>query len=412
MPRNETTHCAKWSNRQQKGGPPPAWVPLEALYYLAHTETGLPIRTLARYAGCHASTVSRKIRDVENRRDDQLVDAALRHLGELHFPQATAADTASELSLDSQQKESAMSLQTVLSPAGPARAATTGGSPSAAPDSVGVSAEMLRYEGMRVLRRLADPGAVLAVAADMDKAVVVREGVTGHAARTAVVDNTVAQAMALKAWIACDAPGRVSRYRITTTGRAALTALMAEAENRARQGMSEGQARFDGPANVAQSETNAATPAARRRLRYCTNETPLQALARRRDKTGLPFLSDELVRAGERLREDFELAQMGAATSQNWDSCLTGGVEGGKPTDGILHGPAAARARIAFALSELGPGLGDMALRCCCYLEGLEMAERRMGWSARSGKIVLRIALQRLRRHYDETYGAASPMIG
>ncbi len=63
------------------------------------------------------------------------------------------------------------------------------------------------------------------------------------------------------------------------------------------------------------------------------------------------------------------------------------------------------------ALRELGPGLGDVALRCCCYLEGLERAEKRMGWSARSGKIVLRIALQRLKRHYEEL-GDAGGLIG
>ena len=46
---------------------------------------------------------------------------------------------------------------------------------------------------------------------------------------------------------------------------------------------------------------------------------------------------------------------------------------------------------VAAALRDLGPGLGDVALRVCCFLEGIEAAEQRMGWAARSGKIVLRI---------------------
>ena len=71
-----------------------------------------------------------------------------------------------------------------------------------------------------------------------------------------------------------------------------------------------------------------------------------------------------------------------------------------------------ARARVAAALEELGPGLSDIVLRCCCYLEGLETAEKRLGWSARSAKIVLRIALIRLRKHYDETLGPGGAMIG
>jgi len=52
-------------------------------------------------------------------------------------------------------------------------------------------------------------------------------------------------------------------------------------------------------------------------------------------------------------------------------------------------------------LRTLGPGLGDVALRVCCFLEGLESAEKHFDWSARSGKIVLRIALQRLVQFYE-----------
>jgi hypothetical protein len=99
--------------------------------------------------------------------------------------------------------------------------------------------------------------------------------------------------------------------------------------------------------------------------------------------------------------------------AQNWERFLTTGDRGGFRADsGLAEGPRAARERVAAALRDLGPGLGDVALRVCCFLEGIEAAERRMGWAARSGKIVLRIALQRLRRHFDETYGRSGPLIG
>ena len=67
---------------------------------------------------------------------------------------------------------------------------------------------------------------------------------------------------------------------------------------------------------------------------------------------------------------------------------------------------------MSAALTDLGPGLGDVVLRCCCHLEGLEAAERRMGWSARSGKIVLRIALQRIAKHYLEQDDGNPPLVG
>jgi len=367
----------------------PGWVPEQARMYLRHTEAGAPIRALAREKACHASTVLRQIRTCETRRDDLLVDQALRRLGRLVKQQGEAG---------SPSKETMMAQQ------------------NGCDDSL--SETRLEREALRILRRMCEPGALLAVAADMDKAVVVRDTTSGTQARTAVADRDVAEALALKGWISCGTPGRISRYRITGQGRSALGRLLAQAHGGA-QGFADAQVPFSGAGarpepgpDGHRSEGAASGPL--QRGRGLAGETPLIALARRRDKNGRRFLSQDLVRAGERLREDFELAHMGAgAVTMDWSRFLTGPIDGGTAPapGGRGYSAAGARARVEQALHDLGPGLGDIALCCCCHLEGLERAEKRMGWSARSGKIVLRIALQRLKRFYDGL-GDEAGMIG
>ncbi len=363
----------------------PAWLPEAVRLYLDHTEEGLSLRALARREGCHASTVMRHVRRCESRRDDPLVDEALAALGRA---QGRGHSPATKDSPD------------MTAPIRP--------EPSL---SAMLDEATIAREARRILRRLAEPQSVLAIAPDMEKAAVLRSLPDGSTARMAVVERSVAQAFALKDWIACRKPGRIATYEITAAGRSALKRLI-EAEDATRHGMAEAATPFaDQHRDWAEREIR--DEDGPRRVRYNAAESPVAVLGRRRDKDGKPFLSAELVEAAERLREDFELAQMGPRVAQNWDRFLTGADRGSfRPESGGAEGPRQARERVASALRDLGPGLGDMVLRCCCFLEGLEAAERRMGWSARSGKIVLRIALQRLRRHYDETYGRSRPLIG
>ncbi|MEP1697261.1 MAG: DUF6456 domain-containing protein, partial [Paracoccaceae bacterium] len=96
---------------------------------------------------------------------------------------------------------------------------------------------------------------------------------------------------------------------------------------------------------------------------------------------------------------------------RNWEVIVAGIVNIDKQSSAACASGQAGE-RVAKALADLGPGLGDVVLRCCCFLEGMEAVEQRMGWSARSGKIVLRIALMRLKCHYDSNQEDWSPMIG
>ncbi len=361
----------------------PDWVPDETLRYLAHVEAGRSIRSIARNVGCHASTILRQVRRTEQRREDVLIDLALSRIEDRCSGPDGALSTTGELQ--------------DMTTCNTAQAA-------ALPDD----AELQR-EAPRILRRLNETGACLTIGRDMDKAVVVRDMPNGETIRTAVFERALAEAMALKDWITLKADGRILRYAISGPGRMALRRFMAQ-EEAMRVGMGEGA----DPCSEQHREwveRNASPNRNRRRgIRYNAAESPLSLLARRKDKDGKPFLQPDLVAAGERLREDFELAQLGPRVTQNWERFLNGGARGQFNCD-TEGGSAAARERVLKALSDLGPGLGDVVLRACCFLEGMESVEQRMGWSARSGKIVLRIALMRLKVHYDEG-SSWSPLIG
>lgn len=359
-------------------------LPEDARLYLRHVEEGETIRALAREAGCHASTILRRIRRFEARRDDPLVDGAL------------SGRTRDEAAEDD-------------------RAAA------------------------RALRRLAEPGAVMASAEGMEKAIVTRDDI-----RTAILSRALAETMALKGWVVqIGRGGRLQRYAIAPAGREALRRMLGASRQAVATGMpGPGDFTDARPVEVAGSGPATAEVAAgmaeaaagfdhadrhrtwqdrtivdpedgqRRQARVNIAESPLLMLARRRDPNGQAFLTPGMVAAGERLREDFELAQMGPRVTQNWDGFMTSGIDVSRHGGGLRGGSESARDRVAVALRDLGPGMGDIVLRVCCFLEGIEMTERRLGWSARSGKIVLRLALMRLERHYQEVYGGSYPLIG
>jgi hypothetical protein len=352
----------------------PRWLPEAAFTYLAHTSAGLPLRVLARAKGCHASTVLRHVRRVEAWRDDPLIDEALERM---------SRDVARSIAQSAVPKE-------VLVMSSPAAKS------SESPDP------RIDREARRILRRLCEKGAFLAVAPEMEKAVVLREVVPGRQNRIAVVERDVAYAFALNEWIACDRSGKIACYMITPVGRAALKRLLTEERaGRPRGGFAEAQAPFQEQHRFfAERTVMADDGSGERKLRFNLAESPLSVLGRKRDKDGTAYLTPELIEAGERLREDFELAQMAPRVTQNWDRFLTAGASRGVSAREGAEGPQDARVRVAKAMQALGPGLSDIVFRICCFLEGLETAEKRLGWSARSGKVVLKIALERLAQHY------------
>ena len=322
------------------------WLPVAAQHYHLHKEQGTPIRTIARNLGCHASTVSRQVKRIERMQNDPTVKATLNKLKQVQSLQG----------------------------------AKVRNKPS--PET----------EESRIVRLLQGKGAVLVLAENMQKALIMAEGETQPITPIGNVSAEVAQGLAMQGVLKCVSKGKVSRFNLASK----------VVKVKGQKGLSEHAAQFGQGLIAADTD-------ARKSSFSGPVETPLAVLARRRDKSGKAFLSPALVTAGQRLREDFEIGRFARCDYGTWDQChLEAAPEAALSKDARQR---EAVASVAAALRELEPGLGDVALKCCCFLEGLEVTEKSMGWSARSGKIVLRIALQRLKRHYDQRYGPGGGQI-
>lgn len=137
--------------------------------------------------------------------------------------------------------------------------------------------------------------------------------------------------------------------------------------------------------------------------KFDESESPLIWLARRKGSDGRRMIEAHQLQAGERLRADFTLAQMMPRTTSNWQASVAGrhrGPSAGHLTDHVV----AARQRMRHALDVVGPEFSGLLIDICCFLKKLDIVERERQWPARSAKVVLLLALERLARHYG--YGA------
>lgn len=108
-------------------------------------------------------------------------------------------------------------------------------------------------------------------------------------------------------------------------------------------------------------------------------------------------LSDRQFDAGERLRTDWERAQLAPAVTMRWEPVRFGGGERNlSPTERQI----AAKERFDAAIAAAGTGLSDILWRVVCAGDALAMAEKALDWPVRSGKLVLRIALDRVADFY------------
>lgn len=143
------------------------------------------------------------------------------------------------------------------------------------------------------------------------------------------------------------------------------------------------------------------------------DESPLARFRRQKGRDGRPLIDATEFAAGEKLRSDFTRGQLMPRVTANWGAAVAlsrrdGGAGG---IADLTVAAIAARRSVERALVAIGPDLAGVAIDFCCFLKGIDEIERERAWPVRSAKVVLRLALSGLARHYGFSrvaHGAAT----
>jgi hypothetical protein len=240
----------------------------------------------------------------------------------------------------------------------------------------------------RLLQALAEPGARGALSGLEASTLVVlsrSKGVTVVRARLPAAVGEAALAEGLVRW---EDDGGERQLALTDAGRAHLRRLSAPEVEQAEPFRAQ-------HANYALRQLDKGA----RPTLVNESESPLAWLARRKNRDGRSFLDSAQLEAGERFRRDIEQAQLLQRVTANWEASINA-ARRGADFSAISEVAIDARQRLVRAFDAVGPEMAGLLTDVCGYLKGLEIVESERGWPARSAKVVLRIALDRLARHY------------
>ncbi len=140
-----------------------------------------------------------------------------------------------------------------------------------------------------------------------------------------------------------------------------------------------------------------------------TDESPLARLRRTKGPGGKPFIDDSEFAAGERLRNDYTRARLTPRVTANWSTAVAAGRRDGGGMADVTDAAIAARQRVNKAFGAVGPDFAGVLLDFCCFLKGIEEIEKERRWPVRSAKLVIRLALASLARHYGLSRRAEGP---